>query len=1101
MTGVTGWLEEIGLSQYADLFERRNVKFEHLISLTEQDLEDLGLSLAPRRAMLREIDRLTSARQLSFAPAPSTISEKAERRQLTIMFCDLVDSVGLSTRLDPEDLRDVITAYQRICSQSIKRYNGYIANYVGDGLLILFGYPVAHEDDAERALRAGLELVDAVSKLNKDIAHFADLVLRVRIGIATGLVVVGDVIAEGVLDRDAVAGEAANLAARLQGVAEPNSIIVSALTRRLAAESFEYRDLGPRDLKGFPKPVSIYQVISERSVSRLEARSAVLPPFVGRQKELATLLDCWARALSGNGQVVIISGEAGIGKSRLASEVFARIQFTDRQSDGDTPSLLTFQCSPYHTNTPLYPIVRQLERLAGIGPSDQAREKFDKLQTLLGARHPAHCQTVSLLGDLLGLEPKKRLPPLTVDPKAKRHLIMEALKDWCAQCTKDGGLVVFEDVQWIDPTSKLFLNQLVTWAKIAPVLITITVRTDGSAHLESFLDEAELLTDNGQHSSHITICQIHELDEVETKQMITVMADGRRISQTQLDTVLAKSEGIPLYVEEIVKVILDGIELFATEGEGDQTDRVPNTITDALMAQLDQLGDAREVSQQASVIGQEFSVELLAKIASKPLGVLIGQLNRLIDSRIVVQNTFASHMYRFKHALIRDIAYQSLLRKNRRRIHLGIARQLAHGALEATIATDDLIAQHYSLGGAHLEAIKHWQEGARGAIARSAHEEALGMLEAALADFRMLRGSGSTVLELDLVLAHATALRSIRGYSAPEVEERLLKARELCALSADTRNRFNVEWGLFQCTLVKGDIIGAGQIATDLFEHAKNHPDQPFVDAHLANGMVASLLGDFEAATSFLEKGVSLSRPKTDPPHFFTHGQNPGLFCLSYLARTQCFLGYLDRGRSTINEGLAIAAIRAGDPGHIYGYVNALIHAVRVYHLCGDLDAERRLANESLNISRRNHYAYYEALSTCHLGWVVGAEGSLSEGIGKMVEGLAALQKTATALSLPGFYLLLSQLYIRSGQFDQASRVLQRAVELRNLGLRVWDAEVERVRGDILSSQACPDLEEAEQAYGLSLAIARHQRAGLLIFKAGLSLAHLLQRLNRPREL
>jgi tetratricopeptide (TPR) repeat protein len=374
------------------------------------------------------------------------------------------------------------------------------------------------------------------------------------------------------------------------------------------------------------------------------------------------------------------------------------------------------------------------------------------------------------------------------------------------------------------------------------------------------------------------------------------------------------------------------------------------------------------------------------------------------------------------------------------------------------------------------------------------------MLQAALADLRKLRGSRPLALELDLVLAQAMALRSIRGYSAPEVEEGLIKARELCVACADTTSRFNVEWGLFQCTIVKGDIAGAHRLAAGLFRHAERHPDQPFVDAYLANGMVAHLFGDFEGATSFLEKGVELSRPETDQPHFFTHGQNPGLFCLSYLARTQCFLGYLDRGRATINRGLAIAAARARDPGHIYGYVNALIHAVRVSHLCGDLDSEKRLAHEALKISRRNHYAYYEALSTCYLGWVAGAEGYLSEGIDKMADGLAALEKTATSLALPGFYLLLSQLHIRADQLDEANRALQRAIGLTGSGLRVWDAYVQRVRGDIFSSRARPDFEAAEHAYRSSLAIAQCQRAGLLILKAGLSLTRLLQLLDRRQE-
>ena len=1101
MTEIARWLEEIGLQQYADLFERLKVDFERLTSLTAQDLEELGLPLAPRQAILREIELLAAPGGSSSAPASSMSPEKAERRQLTIMFCDLVNSVGLSSQLDPEDLREVIAAYQQACAQSIRRYNGYIANYVGDGLLILFGYPLAHEDDAERAVRAGLEIVDAVSALNRGEGRFTDLDLRVRIGIATGLVVVGDVVAEGISDRDAVAGEAANLAARLQGVADPNSVVVSALTRRLAAERFEYRYWGVRDLKGFTRPVPVYEVIGEREVTRLEARSAAFTPLIDRDKEIEILLECWQRAVSHNGHVVIISGEAGIGKSRIAAELAARIRRTGRGQSEETSPPLIFQCSPFHANAPLYPIIRQLERLAEIGRLDTQREKFEKLATLLGDHHPERYQTISLVGDLLGLEPDGRYPPPIVSPAVKRHLTIGALRDWCAFRAKDRPLlIVFEDVQWIDPTSKLFLSRLVNWAKNARVLITITVRTDSGTSAESFLEEAGLVTANGQRPSHVTICEIRELSDVEAKQLAAAVAEGRAISQTQFDAVVTKSEGIPLYVEELVKAVVNSIDSLPTQGEGDQTGTVPDTISDALMAQLDQLGQAKEVAQHASAIGQEFSPGLLAKIATKSLDELTPELNRLIDSKIVVQSARTSDVYRFRHALIRDISYRSLLRRTRRQIHLRIASELAQPAAEPVGATDDLIAQHYSLGESHLDAIRYWQRGAKDAIARSAHEEALGMLRAALADLRKLRGSRPLALELDLVLAQAMALRSLRGYSAPEVEEGLIKARELCVACADTSNRFNVEWGLFQCTLVKGDIAGAGQLAAGLFEHAERHPDRPVVDAHLANGMVAFHCGDFERAASFFERGVSLSRPETDQPHFFTHGQNPGLFCLSYLARTQCFLGYLDRGRATINSGLKIAATRARDPGHTYGYVNALIHAARVYHMCGDLDSEKRLASETLNIARRNHYAYYDAMSTCHLGWVAGAGGSLSAGIAKMVDGLAALEQTATELGLPGFYVRLAELYIRARQPDEASRALQKAVGPPGFGTRAWDAEVERVRGDIFALRAHPDLEAAERAYRSSLAIARHQKAGLLIFKTGSSLARLLRRLDRSQE-
>jgi class 3 adenylate cyclase/tetratricopeptide (TPR) repeat protein len=1095
MTEVGRWLREIGLSQHADLFDRRSIDFESLRSLTEQDLKELGLPPAPSQALLREIKLLASAASAASVARPLSLPpDTAERRQLTIMFCDLVNSVALSTRFDPEDLRDIIAAYHRTCAQTVRRYNGFIARYMGDGILIYFGYPAANEDDAERAVRAGLELVDAVVKLNNSMNPFTDLNLQVRVGIATGLVVVGDEIAENVLDKDAITGEAVNLAARLQTLAEPNTVVSSAATRQLAAERFAYRELGLREIKGFDTPVPVYQVIGEREVSRFAARGAALTPFVGRDKEIEILLAGWARAISGNGQVVIVSGEAGIGKSRIAAEVCSRI----RRSDPDILSPFFYQCSPYHTNAPLYPVIKELERVAEIRRSQPARENLKKLKTLLRIGERGDDRQLALLADLLDLPPDERPPPLALSAAVKRSLTIEALIDWVARCAHEKPLIiVFEDVQWIDPTSKLLLNRLVDWAQAVRALIMITLRIESSG-AEKWCEEAGLSTIHGQRRSFVTICEIGELGAIEATRLAAAAAEGRTISDRQLNAILTKSDGIPLYLEELVRAVVDRSDFSPNHEEADQSDGVPNTLRDALMAQLDRLGRAKEVAQHASVIGQEFSASLLAKVANKPIEDLLPELDSLINSKIVVQAGTTSETYRFKHALLRDISYRSLLRKMRRQIHLSVAGELAHSRTEAVDATDDLIAQHYSRGTAYSEAIQFWQIGAKAAIARSAYEEALAMLQAARTDLRKLPTSEWRVVELDLVLAQAIALRSLRGYSAPEVEERLLEARELCSVCADNINRFNVEWGLFQCTIVKRDIEAARQLAAGLFEHARRHPNIPVVDAYLANGMVALNAGEFETARRFLEKGVSLSRPETDQPHFFAHGQNPGLFCLSYLARTLCFLGYLDRCRAVMNRCLSIASKRAHDPGHIYGYVNALMHAVRVYNLCGDLDAEERVAKETNEISRRNHYAYYEALSTCHLAWVAGARGFLSEGIERMICGLAALGQTGTSLALPGLYVLLAQLYIRAGQWDEANNVLQMAVGVR--GHAVWDADVERVRGDLLSLRADPDLSAAEATYRSSLTIARRQRAGLLEFKAGLNLARLLRDLHRREE-
>jgi class 3 adenylate cyclase/tetratricopeptide (TPR) repeat protein len=1022
----------------------------------------------------------------SVASAAATQADKAERRQLTLLFADLVNSVGLSIRLDPEDLRDLIAAYQQACVQSIGPYEGFIAQYLGDGVLANFGYPVAHGDDAERAIHAGRALIDAVAKLATD--QFRHLDLKVRVGIATGLVVVGD----AATDRHTVVGEAANLAARLQGMAEPNTVVVSEVTRQLAAERFEYRDLGRHELKGFDELTSVYQVIGQREVTRLEARGPMLTPFVGREEEVAFLLDRWRRATAHDGQVAVLVGQSGVGKSRVAAEATERI----RAQSASSPQPLVLQFSPYHSNAPLYPVVRHLMRLADLKSDDQSAVKFAKVARLFGD-DPSSRESISLIADLLGVDPGVASPAAALGPMVKRHLTIEALVAWLAQHMRGHtSTIAFEDVQWIDPTSKLLLGRLSNWARNTNALIVITLRTSSHADVERLLRQSGLVGPDGRMADHVAVRELRELDATDGRRLATAAAaaQGRTIGAEQLDAVVARSGGIPLYLEELVKAAANGVEFSVGRDSIAHGDVVPDTISNALMAQLDQLGFAKEVAQHASIIGHEFSRSLLARIMGRSVDELLPALDSLIDSRIVVRGNSSADGYWFKHALIRDISYRSLLRKNQRQIHLAVAQEFSRHPVDTIDMSDDLIAQHYSLGRAPLEAVKFWRRGAGAAIARSANEEAIAMLQSALAELAKLPGPEQPALELDLVLAQAMALRSVHGYSAAIVEERLTRARELCTVCGDTDNRFSVEWGLFQSTFVKGDLEGARAFAADLLEHAGNQPGEALVDAHLANGMVAFEAGNFEEAMKFHEAGAALCRPETDQPRFLTHGQNAGLFCLSYLTRAQCHLGYLDRARATIERARTIAAMRSQDPGHIHSCLNVAIHAVRVYHLCDDLEAERRLANETLEMARGNHYAYYEALARCHLGWVAGGEGKIDEGITLLNEGIAALRQTGTSLSLPRFHLLLAQLHSRAGRRDDAERML--AIATGSGDHPVWAAEVERVRGDIVVA----DWSAAEAAYRSSLAIARRQRAGSFICKASLSLARLLQSRGRGRE-
>jgi class 3 adenylate cyclase/tetratricopeptide (TPR) repeat protein len=1031
------------------------------------------------------------------ASTEAAIAERAERRQLTIMFCDLIDSVGLSTRLDPEDLHDVIAAYQQACARSIDRYTGYIARYVGDGVLIYFSYPEAHEDDAERAVRAALDIVQTVATLNKELGSFPDVNLRVRIGVATGLVVVDDPGSSAVDEIGGVArkwsgvsvtGEAANLAARLQALAGANGIVVSALTRKLAGGAFDYLDLGPQQLKGFSQPIVAYQVVGTREISRLAARSAAPTPFVGREAEIAMLLSCWQSTASGQGRVVVITGEAGIGKSRIVAEVWRRIH----HGASGPPSVLWFQCSPYHVNVPLYPIIKELQRVARLDRSAEPRENFDRLAAAVAEGDATEPHAVALLGDLLGLGADDRFALPTAGAAAKRALTLDAVHGWIARRgVYEGSIfIVFEDAQWADPTTKYLLGRVARWAGDAPAMVVITLRTE-KLTVGDFFEEIGL---SAGALRHVHIREIRELDSVEGRRLANAAAGNRWLGDARLAAILARSEGIPLYLEELAKSVVAGGDL--SPADGDDESSVPNTLHDALMAQLDRLGEAKAVAQHAAVLGHDFSLPLLTAVAGRDADGLVGALHRLIAARIVVEHPTGPGLFGFRHTLLRDIAYRSLLRRNRRQIHLRAAAALTERQGAGEGATDDLIARHYSLGENYADAVSFRLQGGNAAITRSAHEEALAMLGAAARDLRKLKGGKWASVELEIVFAQAVALRSLRGYAAPEVEERLLRARELCIACSDTRNRFNVEWGLFQCTLVQRDITGAQRLAEGLFEHAERHPDRPLVDAWLARGMVAQTNAEYGASKRFLEMAVRLSRPETDAPHFFTHGQNPGLFSLAYLSRTLCYLGLLDQARASIGHCLAIAARRAGDPGHLYSHVNALVHAARVYNHCGDLAAEKRFAEEAQDLAHRNHFAYYEAISRCHLGWVAGSQGSLAEGIEMMRAGIAALEQTGTSLVLSQFFVMLMQLYLRAERWREAASALDRVPQHNPR----WSAELNRVRGEFLSLRPDPDLAAAEAAYRLALEIAQRHGAALIILKSALSLAEFLRRSTRRPE-
>jgi class 3 adenylate cyclase/predicted negative regulator of RcsB-dependent stress response len=1087
MDDVSLWLEGIGLGQYAPIFVRESIDFRTLPRITEEDLKDLGLPLGHRRALLAAIEELERGKEKP--PNAEPAARAGQRRQLTLMFCDMVDSTRLSTRLDPEDLREIIGAYRLACALPIKRYDGYVGRLIGDGILAYFGYPQAHEDDAERAVRAALDVVEAMTGLNAGLGREKSVELAVRIGIATGFVVVGDMFDGRTREQDAVIGEAPNLAARLQGLARPNTIVVSDKTKQLVGDQFEFLDLGESRLKGLDGLVQVWQVQGETGGSRFAARGPRLSPLVGRDAETELIGERWQRALGGAGQIVLLRGEAGIGKSRV---IAAFRNWLAARSDGNRPRILSFQSSPFHSNTSLYPIIRELERLAGVTGSEPEPRKREKLDGLLAGLP----EEAPLLVELLAGRSDRPPAMPAMAPSEKRQRTLEALMKWFASLSSDRPLLLlFEDLQWLDPTAKLLLRRLVAWAERSPVLILATLRTTGTSDAP-----ADLELDRWASAPQVTVRDLQPLSALHSIQLMQAVAKGRAVPEPVTETLLRKAEGNPLYIEELTKgwieAVSDSLHDDDRSAKLHPAVSIPSTLIDALMGRLDKAGAAHEVAQQAAVIGPDFSLSLLSAVSDLPAERLEHGLAALARAEIIAPSGPPTlHIYRFKHALLQDAAYRSLLKSRRRAIHLKLAEHLERESRDSGWSSDEAIGQHYASGGAPRQAIASWRRAAEQAFARSADREAANLLQQAIDLLETIDDAAErTRLELDLTLELAAALRSVYGYAAPIAEEHYRKAHELAKKTGDSSRMFNILWGLMQSSYVKGETGAASSIVKDLFAHAAHHPDKPYVDAYLAEGMVSFQQGEFEAARRSFERGVASSNREADQPHFFTHGQNPGSFCASFLAYTLWFLGFPDTAKATVEANLAIARARLSDASHAHSYVSALTYAVRIHQNRREAGATKSYAEELATIARRNHYSYYEALAVTHLGWANSIERSPEVGIEQMQQGMAAIIRTGTVNTLPSFYVRLAELHARTGQRREALQALDAAKSGNCRGMLFWDAELERVRGEIFLLTEPTDADQAASAFRASLAVAGRQGARSLELRTATSYARLLQR-------
>jgi len=804
MEPIAEWLEKLGLGQYAQRFAENGIDLSDLRHLTDQDLKDIGVLLGHRRRMLAAIAELAPPT----TPEPSAATEPkpkdfAERRQLTIMFCDLVGSTALSARLDPEDLRGIVGAYHRCCAEVIQRNGGFVAKYIGDGVLAYFGYPQAHEDDAERAVRAGLLLAEAVGKIS------IQEPFQVRVGVATGLVVVGDIVGSGEAQERGVVGETPNLAARLQSVAAPNTVVIAEGTRRLLGSLFELEDLGAVDLKGIAGRLRTWAVLRARSVeSRFEALHATgLTALVGREEELELPLRRWARAKTGEGQVVLMAGEPGIGKSRLTAALMERLA-------GEPHTRLRYFCSPQHTDSALYPISGQMERAAGLAHDDTLQAKLDKLDAVL-AQTSTSIQDAVLFAEMLSLPNDGRYPALELAPQQRRQRTLEALILQLEVLTRSSPvLMIFEDAHWADPTSLEALGRVVAKMTLR-VLLILTFRPEFNPPWI------------GQ--PHVTAMTINRLAQREAGSMIDGVIGNKLLPASVRQDIIERTDGIPLFVEEMTRAVLEA----ESEGAAERTvaaapspaRAVPASLHASLMARLDRLGPAKEVVQIGAAIGREFSHALLAAVARKDAQELASALNRVVEAGLLFRQgapPYASYL--FKHALVRDAAYSTLLRSQRQALHARIGTKLKERFPEIAVTEPETLAHHYTQASLHDLAIDYWHKAGERALRRSAMVEAVQHLTHAIELTRSLPVTpGRNRRELDLHVALGRFIRIVKGMAAPETLQVFTRARGLLDDSATVTEQMTVLYGLWGVHYVRAEHAEAREVADQCPDLAARH--------------------------------------------------------------------------------------------------------------------------------------------------------------------------------------------------------------------------------------------------------------------------------------
>ena len=1075
MTGIAEWLASIGLGEYSQCFAENAIDLSVVPDLTEQDLKDLGVLLGHRRKMLRSIADMKGSVLPTPLPGPKPVPRTdAERRQLTIMFCDLVGSSELAVRLDPEDLRRVIGAYHNCIKEIIARYQGIIARYMGDGVLAYFGYPQAHEDDAEQATRAGLALVEAVAGLQTDIGTE----LHVRVGIATGTVIVGDLIGEGAAQEQAVIGETPNLAGRLQTVAEPGTVLICKSTRRLTGGHFEYRDLGPVTLKGWAEPAQAWHVLRTSGVeSRFEAQHKTrLTPLIGREEQMDLLLRRWRTAVHGEGCVVVLTGEPGIGKSHIALALQERLQ--------DEPhTVLRYFCSAHHINSALFPFIGQLERAAKFERSDTPAEKLSKLDALV-AQSTSDPENVAVLANLFALPTDDRYRLQELSPQKRKEKTLAALLALLeGAAAKQPVFITFEDVHWIDPTSLELLAAVVEHMPQLRALLLVTARPEFTPPWPSY--------------PHVTTIPLTRLGRRDGAALVEQVAGGKSLPQEVMDEILARTDGVPLFIEELTKTLLESQMLQQRDGHY-VLDRplpslaIPTTLHASLMARLDRLAPVREVAQIGAVAGRDFHYELLKAVAGLPTDRLEEALDQLVESELIFRRGEIPHaVYAFKHALVRDAAYAGLLKSRRGQLHAAIASALEQRFPEVVQTQPETLAHHLTEAGLIERAIEYWLVAGKNAALRSANVEAMAHLQRGIEVIgRLPAGEDKDRSELDFQLVLGPCLIATHGPAASKALTTFARARELCERLGEPPEYLQVMFWLATASVVRGELPQALEAIAGLPSAAQARGNQPaLLNGIRGQAMILMFMGRIVEARDALERAVEAfsASEESDRMAARAAGQDAGVSMLVLMAWVLWILGQVDEAVLRMDAALERADTVQHAHTHAYAwYYAAVLHALRGEPVIAQGYAERCLA-----ISEQHGFRQWLGLSRAIRGICMAVLDISGSRLDDVVAELGEYQQAGYQLGITAQFVLLCPALLLQNEPEAALETIDQGLSVvSHNSERFFEAELYRLKARALLMRGAPDA-EAEALLDQALRTARSQQARSLELRAATDLAKL----------